>query len=651
MFKPTHINTAASLLFLSSLFSATLSADILNGTHWVIESGDSLYKIARTLFPNSAKQQAKLRRELMRLNPQVFAKGASNISVGDKLKIPAFAVAQSKSAPVIVAKKPEPIVKIKAPPKPKKVAVVKTQNEALATPDPEDVVGKVIINVGNLNAQNRGVTRQLKRRSPIFRGDTLSTGGHSLTQIRMKDGALISLRPHTDLRIVNYQYNGQEDGSEQSIIELLKGGFRTITGIIGHKNKNNYQVRSSVATIGIRGTHYSLVLCQQSSCSSDESGEIEDGLYGGVADGSIILENETGTHQFNNDQYFKLTSASTAPEAFLFPPAVLKHDAAMHNTAKQKKQNLKHSASKKIKAAPRRLAVIIEASQPDFRRRPKLPTPDTNQPPITEFQPELAPNGSAVLVGFNEVDASGAITASGGGVIIAANNDNRIVLGANRTPIALREISTNAVGELVENELSVVSPSGLLATLVPSSVGGNAALGVNWGRWNGDFTIRENGVLINTKNNLHYIYSENLTSPAQLANLGGLGGQVSYGLNGGTLPSDNLGNVAVESPFINMSVDFIRQQITQYDVSAVVNGSVYEASASNIAFQNLNNSFDLQSISVGCSSVCVGDASVLFVGAQAEGAITTYQISDPNGTASITGTALLTQGGVGQPAQ
>jgi FecR-like protein len=642
-----------SLLWMLNLFINGLNAAPLSDTHWIIKSGDSLYSIARTVYPGNSKQQAKLRKALVQQNPEIFKNGASNISVGDKLKLPDFALPEKTLAPVAITKEaaittaPEKTTDQLATPDPTNKS--QSTSGQLATPDPEDVIGQVIINVGSLSAQNRGASRELKRRSSIYLGDTISTGSRSLTQIRLKDGALLSLRPHTELRMAEYSFNGTQDGSEKSILELLKGGFRTITGIIGHTNKQNYQIRTSVATIGIRGTHYSLVLCQQSSCSDDENGNIEDGLYGGVADGSIVINNQTGTHQFNNDQFFKLTSANSAPVEFLLPPTILKHGAAKLSATNKEVQQTKKAISKRVKSVPRRLAVIFEANQPDFSKRPKTAVGDINTPPVAD-EPLKAPNGAGMVLSFNQLepDTTGKTVIGGGAgaVVITPNNTNQIFLGPNRTPVAGSESSKDTQGVLIKRELIVVSPtSGALATLVPSSVGADPTLGVNWGRWNGEFIIREDGVRLDTKENLHYMYSENLTSPAQLANLGGI--VATYFDLDGTLATDHLGATSASIPTVSMTADFTQQLVTQYDISTTIgpaNAAVfYNASATDVPFADLSRGFSIQSISGGCTTSCTGDASILFVGPNAEGAINAYHIEDINGLNGMSGTSLLTR--------
>jgi len=102
-----------------------------------------------------------------------------------------------------------------------------------------------------------GNSRNLNKGDEVSAGDTISTRD-GRAQVRFSDGAMVSLQPQTDFRVDAYQYSGKADGSEQGFFSLLKGGMRTITGWIGRTNKENYRVTTNVATIGIRGTEYSI---------------------------------------------------------------------------------------------------------------------------------------------------------------------------------------------------------------------------------------------------------------------------------------------------------------------------------------------------------------------------------------------------------
>lgn len=104
-----------------------------------------------------------------------------------------------------------------------------------------------------------GVQRELSRGSELNAGDTIRTGDNARAQLRFSDGGMMSLQPKTDFRIDEYKYEGKIDGEERSFFSLIRGGLRTISGLIGHGNRDNYRVTTSVATIGIRGTEYSAV--------------------------------------------------------------------------------------------------------------------------------------------------------------------------------------------------------------------------------------------------------------------------------------------------------------------------------------------------------------------------------------------------------
>lgn len=97
------------------------------------------------------------------------------------------------------------------------------------------------------------------RSRPAARGTELDTGDVVRTndgrvQMRMTDGAFISLQPNTEFGIKEYKFAGKTDGSENAFYSLLKGAMRTVTGLIGRVNRNKYLVSTPTATVGIRGT-------------------------------------------------------------------------------------------------------------------------------------------------------------------------------------------------------------------------------------------------------------------------------------------------------------------------------------------------------------------------------------------------------------
>ena len=119
------------------------------------------------------------------------------------------------------------------------------------------VAGNVQFVIGDVKLITKaGETRALQKGAAINEGDRIVTADGASAQIKMVDGGFIAIRPNTDMGFDTYRYSGKEDGTESAVVSLLQGGFRTITGMIGRTNKQNYLVKTATATIGIRGTDH-----------------------------------------------------------------------------------------------------------------------------------------------------------------------------------------------------------------------------------------------------------------------------------------------------------------------------------------------------------------------------------------------------------
>lgn len=143
-------------------------------------------------------------------------------------------------------------------------------------------VGKVDFVIGGVNARTAdGKQRVLAKGATLESGDLIETESNGRIQIRFNDGAYVSLQPQTQFRIDDYKYNNKSDGEEKGFFSLFKGGLRTITGVIGRINKSNYQLNTPTATIGIRGTSYTVT----------QNG---DALNVSVGKGQIFVRNDAG---------------------------------------------------------------------------------------------------------------------------------------------------------------------------------------------------------------------------------------------------------------------------------------------------------------------------------------------------------------------
>ena len=118
--------------------------------------------------------------------------------------------------------------------------------------------GTVTFTIGDTSIvrADKSVVKAAKN-DAVNAGDTIETKNGRL-QLSLIDGGKVSLQPNTIYKINKYEFSGKEDGSEYAFTELLKGGMRTISGLIGHKNRERYQLKTAVATIGIRGTEFTV---------------------------------------------------------------------------------------------------------------------------------------------------------------------------------------------------------------------------------------------------------------------------------------------------------------------------------------------------------------------------------------------------------
>ncbi len=118
---------------------------------------------------------------------------------------------------------------------------------------------KVDFVVGRVTAIGvTGAVRDLAKGTELDSGDSVVTGDGGRAQLRFSDGAMVSLQPGSEFKIDSYRYSGREDKDDKSFLSLLKGGLRTITGLVGRSNKDSYRVTTNVATIGIRGTEFTV---------------------------------------------------------------------------------------------------------------------------------------------------------------------------------------------------------------------------------------------------------------------------------------------------------------------------------------------------------------------------------------------------------
>ncbi len=210
-------------------------------------------------------------------------------------------------------------------------------------------VGQVTYLSGMLAVKRAdGAVRLLGRNSGIQSGDTLTTEKDSYARIKFQDGGDITLRPNTLFRIEKYSFQGQPD-QDNAFFSLVKGGLRAISGAIGKQNQSAYRMTTPTATIGIRGTHYGVLVCE-ADCGGLTNGlgqALGPGTYVDVAQGAIALTTQAGEQVVTTGQF------GHAPKLDAPPVALPVEQAVTISTATQEKPALVpiEAGSKQHKAA------------------------------------------------------------------------------------------------------------------------------------------------------------------------------------------------------------------------------------------------------------------------------------------------------------
>ena len=170
---------------------------------------------------------------------------------------------------------------------------------------------------GTLSAQNPdGTVRILSQKSEVNPGQVVTTQKDSYAQINFTDGSSMTMRPNTQMKIETYQFSEGRPQEDSAFFRLLKGGLRTVTGLVGKRgNQDAYRIGTATATIGIRGSSGDTLDCTQ---GGDGAGgvceKVEKGVYHTTYTGSYIMQNESGSQIIGEGQFGFVRDATSAPQ-------------------------------------------------------------------------------------------------------------------------------------------------------------------------------------------------------------------------------------------------------------------------------------------------------------------------------------------------
>jgi hypothetical protein len=153
-------------------------------------------------------------------------------------------------------------------------------------------VGEVEFARGAGFAQAPGQSpRILGKGLPLVEGDRLTTSDGAAAIVKMTDGTRMTVRPNSELVIQQFQYK-EAASTNSMVLNLFRGGLRAITGLISKNSPNAARMRTTTATIGIRGTDFDARLCAR-DCGA-ESSKVVEKAHANTVQASAKLVNAQG---------------------------------------------------------------------------------------------------------------------------------------------------------------------------------------------------------------------------------------------------------------------------------------------------------------------------------------------------------------------
>lgn len=169
-----------------------------------------------------------------------------------------------------------------------------------------------------------GTVKILAVKSNVEEGETLISEKETYARIKFIDNSEITLRPNSQLKIDSFSFEQDKQDKDNALFNLVKGGLRAVTGVLGKRSKERFGMNTPTATIGIRGTVF-IAEYVEINAEAVAPGARAPGLYVQVLDGAIHLSNGGGTQNFAAGQF------GYTPN-FKQPPVVLPSNPGMQFT-------------------------------------------------------------------------------------------------------------------------------------------------------------------------------------------------------------------------------------------------------------------------------------------------------------------------------
>lgn len=132
-------------------------------------------------------------------------------------------------------------------------------------------VGVVSAMRGEADLIRNDQSSPLALNTQIEKEDGIKTGAKTKVQVTFKDRTVITIGRNSSVLIADYLHDNADNSKFQGT--LTKGFMRTMTGKIGKLAPSRFKIKTKTATIGIRGTIFTVQVSEEETTVATLSGE------------------------------------------------------------------------------------------------------------------------------------------------------------------------------------------------------------------------------------------------------------------------------------------------------------------------------------------------------------------------------------------
>lgn len=158
-----------------------------------------------------------------------------------------------------------------------------------------------------------GNARTLKANDVVRVGESIRSGADGEMVVRTDDSGVIAVRPKAEMAMERFSQGGAE--GDRFSLNILTGAVRLVTGLIGQRSRENYQVTTPTATMGVRGTDFEVFVLDAESARVAKQRE---GSYNRVYRGATTVEQSGQILEVQNGQVGLAPAAPPSKTRALF---------------------------------------------------------------------------------------------------------------------------------------------------------------------------------------------------------------------------------------------------------------------------------------------------------------------------------------------